>query len=72
MICTMDFMLARMIPWTDPAGSRLGSDTRTLTFQDVNHDGKLDMIVNIQDTSLVFFNENGTFVPAPSGQNGGS
>lgn len=36
----------------------------TLTFQDVNHDGTLDMIVNIQDSQFVFLNENGTFVPA--------
>lgn len=35
----------------------------TLTFQDVNHDGKLDMIVNVQSNQFVFLNENGTFVP---------
>jgi hypothetical protein len=34
----------------------------TLTFRDVNHDGKLDMIVNVQGSQFVFFNENGTFV----------
>ena len=41
----------------------------TLTFKDVNADGKLDMIVNVQDTHFVFLNSNGTFVPAP-GQSG--
>jgi hypothetical protein len=37
----------------------------TLTFQDVNNDGKLDMIINVQDAHFVFLNENGTFRPAP-------
>ncbi len=40
----------------------------TLTFQDVNNDGKLDMVINVQDAHFVFLNENGTFKPAP-GQN---
>ena len=37
----------------------------TLSFQDVNNDGKLDMIVNVQDTHFIFLNQNGTFRPAP-------
>lgn len=41
----------------------------TLTFKDVNGDGKLDMIVNVQDTHFVFLNQNGQFVAAP-GLNG--
>lgn len=41
----------------------------TLSFKDVNGDGKLDMIVNVQDTHLVFLNRNGQFVAAP-GQSG--
>lgn len=41
----------------------------TLTFKDVNGDGKIDMIVNVQDTHLVFLNQNGQFVAAP-GLNG--
>lgn len=41
----------------------------TLTFKDVNGDGKLDMIVNVQDARFVFLNQNGQFVAAP-GQNG--
>jgi len=36
----------------------------TLTFRDVNGDGKLDMIINIQDNHFVFINDNGTFRPA--------
>jgi hypothetical protein len=39
----------------------------TLTFQDVNGDGLLDMIVNVQDAHFVFLNHNGTFQPAKSG-----
>jgi hypothetical protein len=37
----------------------------TLTFEDVTHDGKLDMVINVQDAHFVFLNENGTFKPAP-------
>jgi hypothetical protein len=39
----------------------------TLTFQDVNGDRLLDMIVNVQDAHFVFLNGNGTFQPAKSG-----
>lgn len=41
----------------------------TLTFKDVNGDGRLDMIVNVQDTHLVFLNQHDQFVAAP-GLNG--
>jgi hypothetical protein len=34
-----------------------------LSFKDVNGDGKLDMIVTVQDSRFVFINENGTFRP---------
>jgi hypothetical protein len=37
----------------------------TLTFRDVTGNGKLDMIVNVQDTHFVFLNQNGQFVAAP-------
>jgi hypothetical protein len=39
----------------------------TLSFQDVNGDGLLDMIVNVQDAHFVFINSGGTFHPAKSG-----
>jgi len=39
----------------------------TLSFQDVNGDGLLDMIVNVQDAHFVFINDKGTFRPAKSG-----
>jgi hypothetical protein len=38
----------------------------TLTFQDVNGDGSLDMIINVQDAHFVFINAKGTFQPAKS------
>jgi hypothetical protein len=41
----------------------------TLTFKDVNGDGKLDMIVNVQDSHFVFINDNGQFRPARPGEN---
>lgn len=39
----------------------------TLSFQDVNGDGLLDMIVNVQDAHFMFLNAKGTFQPAKSG-----
>lgn len=35
----------------------------TLTFQDVNHDQKIDLVVNVQGSQFVFLNINGKFVP---------
>jgi hypothetical protein len=40
----------------------------TLTFQDVNGDGKPDMVIHIQDQRMVFINENGKFRPAKPGE----
>jgi hypothetical protein len=39
----------------------------TLSFQDVNANGVVDMIVNVQDAHFVYINDNGTFRPARSG-----
>lgn len=41
----------------------------TLSFKDVNGDGKPDMIVNVQDSRFVFINENGAFRPPHPGEN---
>jgi hypothetical protein len=41
----------------------------TLSFKDVNGDGRLDMIINVQDSHIVFINENGQFRPARPGEN---
>jgi len=35
-----------------------------LSFKDVNNDGKPDMLIHIQDQTIVFINENGAFRPA--------
>ncbi len=40
----------------------------TLTFQDVNGDGKPDMVIHIEDQRIVFINENGRFRPAKPGE----
>lgn len=41
----------------------------TLTFKDVNGDGKLDMIVNVQGSHFVFINDSGQFRPARPNEN---
>ena len=41
----------------------------TLSFKDVNGDGKLDMIVNVQGSHFVFINENGAFRPVRANEN---
>jgi hypothetical protein len=40
----------------------------TLTFKDVNGDGKPDMIVNVQDAHIVFINDGTEFRPARPGE----
>jgi hypothetical protein len=40
----------------------------TLTFQDVNGDGKPDMIINVQGSRFVFINDNGQFRPLRPGE----
>jgi len=41
----------------------------TLTFKDVNGDGKLDMIINVQDSHFVFINDSGQFRQVRPGEN---
>jgi hypothetical protein len=41
----------------------------TLTFKDVNGDGKLDLIVNVQESHFVLINDNGQFRPPHQGEN---
>ncbi|EFH87009.1 hypothetical protein Krac_8330 [Ktedonobacter racemifer DSM 44963] len=41
----------------------------TLSFSDENGDGKPDMIVHIQDTQIIFINENGAFRPQRPNEN---
>jgi len=40
----------------------------TLSFRDLTDNGKLDMLIHIQDQTLVMINENGTFRPAKPGK----
>ncbi|HLG65485.1 MAG TPA: hypothetical protein VKY19_26380 [Ktedonosporobacter sp.] len=40
----------------------------TLQFQDVNHDGRPDMLVQVGTTRMIFINEHGTFRPAKPGE----
>ncbi len=67
-------------PGDDPSKARIfmgptltgqGQDLTpiTLTFKDVNGDGRPDMVLNIQDSRFVFVNENGTFRPGRPGEN---
>jgi hypothetical protein len=44
----------------------------TLTFEDVNGDGKPDMVIHIQDQRIVFINEDGKFRPTKPGEVKGS
>jgi hypothetical protein len=39
-----------------------------LSFRDLTGNGKLDMLIHIQDQTLVMINENGTFLPAKPGE----
>ena len=41
----------------------------TLSFKDVNGDGRLDMIVNVANNHFVFLNDNGQFRPARPDEN---
>src|SRR5260370_1606360 len=63
------------LPGGDPSKARIyngpiligqGQDLTpvTLSFKDVYGDGLPDMIVNVQDSPLVFINVNGTFLPS--------
>lgn len=57
--------VAKSIVFSGPTLLGPGQDLApvTLSFQDVNHDGKLDMLVSVQGSLFVFLNKNGTFIP---------
>ena len=40
----------------------------TIRFKDVNGDGKPDMIVSVQDSTIIYLNENGQFRPLKAGE----
>lgn len=63
--------VSKSIVYTGPTLLGPGQDLTpvTLSFQDVNHDGKPDMLVNVQGNLFVFLNANGTFVPSTQNVN---
>jgi hypothetical protein len=72
-------ILVMEMPGGDPTKSRVylgpqlyGTDAElipvTLQFQDVNHDGKLDMIVQFKDTRMIYINDGTSFRPASSAE----
>ena len=40
----------------------------TLSFRDLTGNGKLDMLIHINDTTIVYINDNGAFRPAKPGE----
>jgi hypothetical protein len=61
---------ARAKIYLGPTLSRDGQDLTpvTLSFKDVNGDGQPDMLIHIQDQTIVFLNENGAFRPLKAGE----
>jgi len=59
---------AKIYPITTLFGDGQDLTPVTLTFKDVNGDGKLDMEIHIQDQTLVMINENGGFRPLKPGE----
>jgi len=47
-------------------GQNADLDPVTLSFRDVDGDGKTDMIVTVQGTPIIYLNQNGQFVERPS------
>ncbi len=56
---------SKAIDYTGPDLLQAGSDLIpiTLSFSDINHDGKVDMIIHIADRDIVFYNNGTKFVP---------
>ncbi len=49
-------------------GSGADLDVVTLTFRDVNGDGKPDMVINVANTHIFLTNDNGQFRPVKQGE----
>ena len=58
-----DASKARIYPITTLFGDGQELTPVTLTFKDVNGDGKPDMLIHIQDQTIAFINDNGQFRP---------
>ncbi|HXH27195.1 MAG TPA: VCBS repeat-containing protein [Candidatus Acidoferrum sp.] len=55
---------AKIYPLQPILGPRADKTVFSITFSDVNHDGKPDMLIGIGDTRVVYINDQGTFRPA--------
>jgi len=49
--------------WPDVAGKWPGLTPATLSFQDKNGDGRVDLVVHILDQTFVYLNNGSKFVP---------
>ncbi len=49
-------------------GDNSDLDPVTLTFRDVNGDGKLDMIITVANSHIIYINDNGQFRPVKPGE----
>lgn len=58
--------VAKSIVYSGPTLLGPGQDLTpvTLSFQDSNHDGQPNMLVNVQGSQFIFLNQHGTFVPS--------
>lgn len=63
--------VARSVVYNGPTLLGPGQDLTpvTLSFQDLNHDGQPDMLVNIQGNQFIYLNQHGTFVPSSQNVN---
>ncbi len=61
-----DSSKAKIYPGPQIFGPNADLDPITLRFLDVDGDGKVDMLVNVQGTQMIFLNQNGQFVQQPS------
>jgi hypothetical protein len=51
------------------AGPNQDLAVATLSFKDVTGNGKLDIVITVQDSHFIFINDNGTFRPVRQGDN---
>jgi hypothetical protein len=63
-----DISKERTFPLTTLFGDGEDLTPVTLSFRDVNGDGKPDMLIHIENQTLVMINDNGTFRPAKAGE----
>ena len=64
-----DASKAKIYPVSTLIGDGQDLTVVTLTFKDVNGDGKIDMIVNVGGSHFIYINDQGQFRPARPGDN---